>query len=277
VLGRDHALLGAVGYLVAAPMILHDPSWQVLGVGAVTSAAFALLPDIDEPGSTVSRKLGIISQTFSGVVRNVSGGHRAATHSIFFAAIVALLTRLALLNPFAVGVMVAAGVLLVFRMLLPMALRWIPLIGLGTLVLAFLFGTWARHLDTAARGVHPPSMGWLMLATTGGVLLHLVGDSLTIEGVPWLWLPMSHPLQRFHIKFPLVGHTGSARESLIGSLMALALVWMTWHMILVPGSHDMTRIVAHALPHFNPVGWVKSWLPHLHVPKPGQIVKTLTH
>jgi membrane-bound metal-dependent hydrolase YbcI (DUF457 family) len=131
VLGRDHALLGAVGYLVAAPMILHDPSWQVLGVGAVTSAAFALLPDIDEPGSTVSRKLGIISQTFSGVVRNVSGGHRAATHSIFFAAIVALLTRLALLNPFAVGVMVAAGVLLVFRMLLPMALRWIPLIGLA--------------------------------------------------------------------------------------------------------------------------------------------------
>ena len=258
-------------------MILHNPSWQVLGVGAVTSAAFALLPDIDEPGSTVSRKLGIISQTFSGVVRNVSGGHRAATHSIFFAVIVGLLTRLALLNPFAVAVMVAAGVLLVFRMLLPVMLRWIPLIGIGTLVLAFLFGTWARHIDTAPLGGHPPSMGWLMLATTGGVVLHLVGDSLTIEGVPWCWLPFVHPLQRIRIAVPLVGHTGSERESLIGGLMGIALVWMTFRMILVPGSHDLSHIVTSAMPHFNPIAWLKSWLPHLHVPKPGQIIKTVTH
>jgi hypothetical protein len=66
-LGRDHALLGGVGFLVVAPLVLHSPTWQELGVGCVTSAAFALLPDIDEPGSTVSRKLGLISRSVSEV------------------------------------------------------------------------------------------------------------------------------------------------------------------------------------------------------------------
>jgi membrane-bound metal-dependent hydrolase YbcI (DUF457 family) len=175
-------------------------------------------------------------------------------------------------SPWSVAILVAASFFLVFRMLLPMVIRHMPFVSIASAVLMFSSSDWAYHLAK-----HATSGKWLIVAVVGGVISHLVCDSLTIEGVPWLWLPMIHPLQRFHIKFPLVGHTGSARESLIGSLMALALVWMTWHMILVPGAHDMTRIVAHALPHFNPVGWVKSWLPHLHVPKPGQIVKTVTH
>ncbi len=91
-LGRDHALLGALGYLVVAPMVLHDPSWQALGVGSVTSGAFALLPDLDEPGSTVSSKLGFISRMVSQVPRRVGGGHREGPHSLLFVALVAAAT-----------------------------------------------------------------------------------------------------------------------------------------------------------------------------------------
>jgi hypothetical protein len=43
-LSRDHALMGGLGFLIVAPIVLHDPTWQILGVGTVTSAAFALLP-----------------------------------------------------------------------------------------------------------------------------------------------------------------------------------------------------------------------------------------
>jgi membrane-bound metal-dependent hydrolase YbcI (DUF457 family) len=103
-LGRDHALMGGLGFLTIAPIVLHDPTWQVLGVGTVTSAAFALLPDIDEPGSTVSRKLGPISRGFSEMTRSLAGGHRQATHSLFFVAVVLLLTRLAFLNSTAVAI-----------------------------------------------------------------------------------------------------------------------------------------------------------------------------
>ena len=53
-LGRDHALVGAVGFLALAPVLHHSlpdlPTAPIpLGIGGVVSAAFALLPDLDEP------------------------------------------------------------------------------------------------------------------------------------------------------------------------------------------------------------------------------------
>ncbi|MHB1599737.1 MAG: metal-dependent hydrolase [Acidimicrobiales bacterium] len=71
-LGRDHALTGACAFMALSP-VLHTaihalPSTPVpIGVGAVASGAFALLPDIDEPGSAVSRKLGPLSRAVSKV------------------------------------------------------------------------------------------------------------------------------------------------------------------------------------------------------------------
>jgi membrane-bound metal-dependent hydrolase YbcI (DUF457 family) len=260
-LGRDHALMGGLGFLIVAPVVLHDPTWQVLGVGTVASAAFALLPDIDEPGSTVSRKLGPISRGFSEMTRSLAGGHRQATHSLFFVVVVLLLTRLAFLNPLAVAILVAASFLLVFRMLLPTMLRFAPLVGFATLALAFGSGEWARHLDTHVAGTGAPSLGWLMLATAGGCVWHMIGDSLTVEGVPWLWLPGVHPLQRVRIAVPVVGHTGSARESLIGGMMGILLIWMALKLIVVPGSHHIAPVMSANLKHINLFSWL-----HIHNP-----------
>ena len=159
-LGRDHALLGGLGYLAVAPLILHGPTWQELGVGCVTSAAFALLPDIDEPGSTVSRKLGPISRSVSHLTNTVAGGHRHATHSLLFATLVGLATWLALFSPLAMAVIVAASFMLVFRLILPGVLRYVPLISLASLALAWASAYWAYHLALAPRRSPQPHQ-WL--------------------------------------------------------------------------------------------------------------------
>jgi len=92
-LGRDHSLLGAAVALAGG-----EAAWRALGHGplpagqlaaaAGVTAAFALLPDIDEPNSTVSRRLGPVSRAVSKVTNGLAGGHRMATHSLLFVAAV---------------------------------------------------------------------------------------------------------------------------------------------------------------------------------------------
>ena len=241
-LGRDHALVGAVGFLALAP-VLHGELHQLpvtpipLGIGGVVSSAFALLPDLDEPGSTVSRKFGPLSRAVAKVTNTVAGGHRQATHSILFAVAVFLLADLARSHPLAEAIIVGCAFLLVFRMLLPKALRYA---GLATPLMLALTGGAAWSVFHA--GVAP----WLAWAAAGGVIWHLVGDSLTVEGVPWLWVPFVRPLQRLRLALPLVGHTGSARETAIGSLLCLGVLYCAAASVVIPLLH--THFPAIQLP-----------------------------
>ena len=123
VLGRDHALLGAVaGVGLAEPVArlahTHLPPGQVAAAGAIC-AGFALLPDIDEPGSTVSRRLGPVSEAVAAVTNKLAGGHRKATHSLWFAggtaALVWWLGQFALAAP----ILVYACLALTLTMLVP--------------------------------------------------------------------------------------------------------------------------------------------------------------
>ena len=55
-LGRDHALSGVVAFLAAAPhFAIHGAA---LADGAALCAGTAILCDIDEHGSTISRPAG---------------------------------------------------------------------------------------------------------------------------------------------------------------------------------------------------------------------------
>ncbi len=226
-LGRDHALLGAVGFLAIGPTIVHDMTWETIGIGTVTSAAFALLPDIDEPGSTVSRKLGFVSEAVSNVARSVSGGHRQATHSLFFAAIVGGLAWFANGHRWPMAILVGAAFLLALRMILPRVLRFSSVL----LLLPLVAGWWAYR--------HPLwPVAVLLLTTSGGVVWHMIGDSLTVEGVPWLWLPFARPLKNLRISIPLIGHCGSERESLLAVLMSLGVLWLSFRLIGIPAYHS---------------------------------------
>lgn len=253
-LGRDHALLGAVGYLAVAPVATHAAgvalSAPQLAIGAATCAGFALLPDIDEPHSTVSRKLGPISEAVSHVTNKLSGGHRHATHSLLFVAAVGLGCWAALAgSPWVAGGIVCAALLLSLRLILPLGVGRSGLVLGGAVVLACV---WVVH-DHDVRG-------WLPFAAAAGVLLHLVGDALTVEGVPLLW-----PIKA-HVAVPLVGHTASLRERLVGTGLSIALVGLAW-VHLGPALAASTNQLAHShLPSTPAVHLPHVHLPHVHVP-----------
>ena len=243
-LGRDHALLGAVaGVGLAEPVarLAHTalPPGQVAAAGAIC-AGFALLPDIDEPGSTVSRKLGPLSEAVAAVTNKLAGGHRQATHTLWFAggmaALVWWLGRFALAAP----ILVYASLALTLTMVVPAGFArkgsFVALIGpvaAGWAVWRALTGSW---LTDPTRVADPHTWAWLPAAAGAGVVLHLVGDMLTATGVPLLW-----PL-RLRPAAPLLGHTDSIREQLVGACLSLALVALAWVQILDPllntkGSH----------------------------------------
>src|ERR1700727_3569487 len=79
-LGRDHALSGAVVFAALAPS-LHVTVAH-LAAGVVLSAGAGVLPDIDHPDSTISRSFGFLTEWFAWVVDRLSGGHRHGTHSL---------------------------------------------------------------------------------------------------------------------------------------------------------------------------------------------------
>lgn len=226
-LGRDHALLGAAVALAGG-----DAGWEALGhpalpvgqlaAGAIVVAGFALLPDIDEPGSTVSRRFGPVSRAVSKVTNKLAGGHRAATHSLLFVGAVFGAMWLAAKHPMADVVTVGLCMMLAIGMLVPSRFARHGLL-FGLLApAAAAWGTWASTVQ-----VHQ-HWAWLPWAAAAGVVLHLVGDAVTVEGVPLLW-----PL-KWRQSVPLLGHTESLREQLTGAVLSFGVLALVWLELLSP-------------------------------------------
>jgi membrane-bound metal-dependent hydrolase YbcI (DUF457 family) len=78
-MGRTHALSGlAVWAAVTIP--LDIPPAGVI-IGGVVCAGAAVLPDMDQHGSTVARTFGPLTRGFGWLVGKIAGGHRNGTHS----------------------------------------------------------------------------------------------------------------------------------------------------------------------------------------------------
>src|ERR1700751_820066 len=90
-LGHDHALSGALAFVAVAPLL--PVSGTQLAVAATLTAGAGILPDLDEPGSTIARTFGFLTGAFAWIVHRLSGGHRKGTHRL---ARVALLPAAAL-------------------------------------------------------------------------------------------------------------------------------------------------------------------------------------
>lgn len=214
-LGRNHALSGAVGFLVAAPLVVDDATVQQMAIGTIVCAAWALAPDLDHPGSTVSRSLGPGGRVASAGVRVVSGGHRQATHSILATVAIGVLawwmtwqapTTTVAAATAAVGVLIA-----------------LPLMGksIGVRVGAPLGVVLGGAVGWAIWSGFVVLDTWFFLAVTLGFALHWAGDALTPQGVPWLW-PHQHRL-----RVPLFT-TGSPVESIASIALICALGALTW-------------------------------------------------
>ena len=215
-LARDHARLAALAALGVCA-VLHVEPVTALAASAVTAGA-ALAPDIDHPDSLVSRSLGVVSWLGRRVAAPL--GHRGPTHTLLAAALAGGLT-------WALGALVRVqhhplGPVVATFLGLDLALcALVPLSALGPL-LGPLVAAGAAYAATWWLLAHV-SLAWAPPAVAGGWALHLVGDGLTAGGVPLAW-----PLSRRRYALPLLDHTGSTREALLGAVMLAGLVAAAW-------------------------------------------------
>ncbi|SDX46665.1 LexA-binding, inner membrane-associated putative hydrolase [Modestobacter sp. DSM 44400] len=202
-LGHSHALSGLAAGAATLPWVpVHGTVAQVAWVSAV--GGFAMLPDLDQQGATISRMWGPVTDLPAGLVGRISGGHRWGTHD-------------AVLAPAVFGLLasVAAGAYWSSLLLLALA------IGLALRALNFVIpgraeNTVVGNLLMSLGGAwllleHSPSPQWLPLAVMAGVLAHIAGDALTCQGVP---VPLVWILHRARLAATPM-RTGAKLEKLV--------------------------------------------------------------
>ncbi|MHB1712238.1 MAG: metal-dependent hydrolase, partial [Acidimicrobiales bacterium] len=87
-MARDHAALAAMAALGFGRLVgLTGP--DLLAATAVATGA-ALLPDIDEPGSTVAHLMEPVTGLVAWMTKRIAGGHRVGTHSLLAVALAGL-------------------------------------------------------------------------------------------------------------------------------------------------------------------------------------------
>jgi membrane-bound metal-dependent hydrolase YbcI (DUF457 family) len=176
VLGHSHALSGLAAGAATLPWApVQGTVGQVAWVAAV--GGFAMLPDLDHSGSTVSDMWGPITDVPSGAIGRIAQGHRWGTHD-------------AVLGPLVFGALAVAAAGAFWSSLLLLALS----IGLALRALNFVIpgraeNTIVGNLVMSWGGAwllleHSPSPGWLPWAVALGVLTHIAGDAITTAGIP---------------------------------------------------------------------------------------------
>jgi membrane-bound metal-dependent hydrolase YbcI (DUF457 family) len=162
--------------------------------GTMACSGAALLCDLDHPQATIARAFGPASEALSRIVHRVSGGHRHATHSLLFVAVMFLATWLGVSQG---GAWFALPLLFVLSTFAIRAMHLAP----GMSMFAGLAATGVFWL------VLDGDYGWLPVAVGVGTLTHLLGDCLTKEGCPLLWP------RRTHFRLPVIQRTGNRVET----------------------------------------------------------------
>lgn len=174
-LGNHHAVFGGAVFLAAtsATHAVVPMSGQQMLVGAVVAMGAALVPDLDEPGSSASRSFGFVGRHGARLVSLLAGGHRGRTHTLPVVAVGLVAVYLATASTLAVSVLLGLLVMVGLDVLhsVKEGVEW--LVGL---VVALL-----------ASQLVSPGDAWPVLAVGCGWLSHMAGDTLTPHGVPWLW------------------------------------------------------------------------------------------
>lgn len=211
-MGRTHALSGAAVWLAGAPPaaeLLGQPlsTAETLAGGLLCSGA-ALLPDLDSSSSSAARSLPPASWAAAKLLGTIAGGHRHATHSLAFVAVVFAGLTAALATPAAAPVTIVVSWLcvgLALRALGPTPLRGASLADLSVAGVA---------AGLVALGWHTiDSTGWWPVAITVGCAIHIAGDLLTSGGVRLLW-PLPH-----RQALPVISRTGGPLEHVASSVL----------------------------------------------------------
>ncbi len=193
-MGRTHALTGWCAGLAVAPLVGAGTVEQAV-LFAVTTAGFALLPDLDHPHARASKLLGPLSRVLSWLLRHASaalyqitkgprderrkGTHRHLSHTVLFAVGLGMLASASTEagGPYAVAAVAVLGLLLAVDALGD----WMLIVSAGGIV-------WWLH----QAGPNPTAQldqltGWLGIAVAVGCVTHCLGDAITESGCPFLF------------------------------------------------------------------------------------------
>lgn len=285
--GYSHALTGAAAWLTltsgsAAALGWYEQPGQVALTGAVACAGAALLPDLDHPQGTIAWSLPPVkagdltlipspTQALCSGVETISGGHRHGTHSLLgIAAFTAVAWAASLVQITVDGRAVAIGSGLFIVLLVAFAVKALRISrnlsrgtgGRRSLVGGLLgswLGPWLLALGTAgvATWVLGERWAWLPVAVGVGALLHNLGDSLTVEGVPWLWPWNPKPPKALlkvpgvggmvgwvwqgngYFRLPLLGHTTSVRETVFAFAVAVYTLYLVVFEVAALAGHRL--------------------------------------
>lgn len=238
-MGGHHAISGAATWLAvtgsatigdralgAGVLDLTGP--EVLA-GTVVASGAALLPDIEHPSATIARSAGAVSKLASSATSSAAG-HRGATH-----------TLLAVAGFTLAGVLVAS---VGWSIQLPMVGQ-IEIATTAVVTVLCAFAVRALKLTTGSLApwlvgigagllvglLAPEASSWLPAAIGLGALVHLLGDLLTTDGIPFPTWPLvlkpsersSSPLWQASgdVAVPILGNAGSAREWALCAVLSL--------------------------------------------------------
>ncbi|WP_251151366.1 metal-dependent hydrolase [Cellulosimicrobium sp. Marseille-Q4280] len=237
-MGTHHAVSGAAAWLAVtstAPWALglHPMSTRDQLVGAVLAAGAAILPDADHHNGTIAHSGGVVTKVAARTVEAASGGHRHGLHSLL--AIIGFYLGATYLGTWwatvpVLGYIPAGSTLL-----------WLALIGFTLKVLKLSKGGVIKLWVTAALATLPvlyffPDLFEILpTVVVVGVITHLVGDFLTVGGLPllWPWIPKPPkgldyvPIvrsiwqQNGYVALPILGKTGSMREMALFAVLSL--------------------------------------------------------
>ncbi|MFI7042624.1 metal-dependent hydrolase [Microbispora rosea] len=210
-MGTQHALSGALAW--SCVVAIHPPATPVLVAGYAVTAAAAIWPDLDHPGSTVTRSLGPLTWLMCQVVQAVSGGHRRGTHSLAGCATLGAVCAIAVQARPAIWASVVLTVLL--AVMLASLAHLVPLrswrkgwldefVAVGVAVGI----AWWPGLD----------LGALAPAVFLGTLVHALGDAITVQGIPFFW-----PLSRQNFRLARLRAGGPTERWFIRPALVLAI------------------------------------------------------
>jgi membrane-bound metal-dependent hydrolase YbcI (DUF457 family) len=207
--GVNHCASGvAVGFATAPLLGMHSLATAI--PYALTVGGLALSNDLDCDHAKASTALGPVSEFLSWVLRHMSsfaftltrgrndkpsaGTHRHLTHTLVFAlAAGELATLTGHMSLWVVAAWLVFGAVSASAALTVKAEGPPPRKTARVMLVLFLLGLFGPALSI----MHTPSavllasltaaQGWLGVAVTLGCLVHLVGDAMTVSGVPLFW------------------------------------------------------------------------------------------
>lgn len=237
-MGFNHVSCG-LATLPLAPL----PTWSAQTAWVLACGGTALLPDLDSRQSTAARMWGPLTETLAVGIAVLARGHRWGTHDLVLAPLAAAaVTAAAATNPLTLGTLIA--------LVTGLSLPGVAFAGAGrvggavNLIISAAVAWWLVSHGAGYTLLLP-------VVVALGVVVHILGDLLTEEGIP---LPILWLFGNRHRVAVRAFHTNSPLERvLVAPALSLIGVWLFCQRA---GIHDIPslvtwsgRLVGHSLDH----------------------------